>query len=107
MVERRLVQVSEILAHLAGDYFARESNRQTLMTVTRSEMSPDYKNITIFFSVLPEAMEESARAFAKRSRSDFREFVKKNSALQQIPTIDFEIDIGEKNRQRVDQLTRK
>ena len=106
MAERRHVQVAESLAHLAGAYFARESNRQTLITITRSEMSPDYKNITIFFSVLPEAMEKNALAFAKRSRSDFREYVKEHSAFQQIPTIDFEIDIGEKNRMRVDELTR-
>lgn len=106
-MDRRHVQVAESLAHLAGEFFARESNRQALITITRSEMTPDYKNITIFFSVLPESMEKNALAFAKRSRSDFRDYVKKHSAFQQIPTIDFEIDIGEKNRLRIDELTKK
>ena len=49
----REIQVSETIAHLAGDFFARESNGQSLVTVTRAEMSHDLKNITVYFSVLP------------------------------------------------------
>ncbi len=106
MASRREVQIAETLQHMAGDYFAREANRDSLITVTRAEISEDLKYITVFFSVMPEKFERTALAFAKRSRSDFREYVKKHSTFQPIPTIDFEIDIGEKNRQRIDELTR-
>lgn len=103
---RRQIQVSEIIAHLAGDFLARESNRQSLMTVTRADISPDFKQATVFLSVLPESLEESALAFAKRERSAFRDYVKKHAKFHPIPTVDFEIDYGEKNRQRIDDLTR-
>jgi len=96
-----------MIAHLAGDFLARESNRQSLMTVTRADVSPNFKHVTIFVSVLPENLEESALAFAKRERSAFRDYVKKHSKLHPIPTVDFEIDYGEKNRQRIDDLTRE
>ncbi|QQG37732.1 MAG: ribosome-binding factor A [Candidatus Kaiserbacteria bacterium] len=106
MSSRREIQVAETLQHLAGEYFVRESNRESLMTITRAEIAPNLKSITIFFSVLPENFEEKVLDFAKRSRSDFREYVKKHSFLHPVPMIDFEIDYGEKNRQRIDDLTR-
>ncbi len=93
--------------HRAADFFARESNRESLITVTRADMTPDFKEIVVYFSVLPESQEEKALAFAKRARTDFREYLKEKTRLSPIPTVDFELDYGEKNRQRVDELTRK
>ena|SRR3989344_4504513 len=109
MSSRRQIQVAEELAHMAGDFFAREAanpKASGLITVTRSDVTSDFKNVTIFLSVLPHSFEEAAIKFAKRARSDFREYVKKKSALHPIPIVDFEIDYGEKNRQRIDELTR-
>jgi ribosome-binding factor A len=100
-------QTKETLQHLAGDFLAREAGRQSLITVTRSEISPDLKYITIFISVFPVAAEKAALDFCKRERTTFRDYVRDNSALHFPPTIDFELDIGEKNRQRIDDLTRQ
>ena len=106
MVSRRQTQVAQRIAEIAAEYFARESNQQSLITVTRADISPDLKNVLIFLSVLPEAAEQLVLDFAKRSRSDVREFIKKQTILKHVPTIDFEIDYGEKNRQLIDHLTR-
>lgn len=104
---RRQTQVAEAIAHFAGEFFARESNRQSLITVTRANVSPDLKNVTVLISVLPEKFEEAALNFAKRVRTDFREFLKEKSRMKFLPTVAFELDYGEKNRQRIDDLTRK
>jgi ribosome-binding factor A len=104
---RRSEQVNETLAHHAAQFFARESNHESLITVTRSDMSSDFKNVTVYISVLPESQEEKALAFAKRVRTDFREYLKQHTVMHPIPTVDFVLDLGEKNRQRVDELTRK
>ena len=104
--EHRHPQVAEIIAHCAADFFARESNRQSLVTVTHADLSPDLKQTTIFFTVLPESAEETVLQFAKRSRTDFRKFLMDHTRLHPVPTVDFEIDYGEKNRQRIDDLTR-
>lgn len=107
---RRRVQVEEELAHMAGDFIAREAANPSvngLITVTRALLADDLKNVTILISVLPQTKESDALKFAKRARSDFREYVKEHSFLFPVPTVDFEIDYGEKNRQRVDELTRK
>lgn len=95
---------------MASDYLAREiANPKIvgLITVTRTELAEDFKNVTILLSVLPHSKEGEALRFVKRARSDFRDFVKKRSFLRPVPTIDFEIDYGELNRQRVDELTMK
>ena len=107
MESRRQVQVGQEIAHIAGQFFARESNRESLITVTRADVSPDFKNATVFFSVLPQTMEAVTLKAVKRQRTDFRAYVKKNSLLHPLPFVDFEIDLGEKNRQRIDELTRK
>lgn len=106
MGSKRQIQVSETIAHRAADYFARESNRRSLITVTRADISPDLKNVMIYLSVLPESEEKEVIFFAKRNRTEFREFLKEHAMLKSIPNVDFEIDYGEKNRQRIDDLTR-
>lgn len=109
MTSRRHTQVAQEIAHMAGDFLAREAvnpRANGLITVTRAEVSDDFKEVLIYISILPHSQEEAALAFAKRARSDFRDYIKKNSALHPIPTVDFEIDYGERNRQRIDELTR-
>jgi ribosome-binding factor A len=106
MASRRQIQVSESIAHMAGEFLARELGGNALVTVTHAELSDDFKNVTVFLSVLPQTAEAGALKDAKRARSDFRQFVLDHSFLQHVPTIDFEIDYGEKNRQRIDDLTR-
>ena len=106
MDNKREAQVKEILVHMAGEFLAREASKQSLITVTRAEMTPDLKMATIFLSVFPESKEALALAFCKRERSAFREYLRAKSSLHFPPTIDFEIDIGEKNRLRIEDLTR-
>lgn len=109
-MSRKQVQVAEALAHMAGDFFAREARSPAvvgLITVTRADLSEDFRQVTVFLSILPNSFEESALKFARRARSDFREYIKQHSFFHPVPTVDFEIDYGEKNRQRIDDLTRK
>lgn len=101
---KRQVQIAEAIAHIAGEFFSREANRDSLITVTRADISPDLANATIFISVLPESAEEKALSFAKRSRSDMRDYLKKKVSFSTIPTLDVQIDYGEKNRQRITAL---
>ena len=107
MASTRQIQVAESIAHLAGQFFARESNYESLITITRADVSPDLKNVHIYFSVLPENKEESALHFARRNRAEFRDYLKKHARLKFLPFIEFDLDYGEKHRQHIDDLTRK
>ena len=97
-------RISEILHDMGARFLSINSNKSSLITVTRIELTRDEKRATIFFTVFPEKFEKTALQFAKRKRSEFKEFVKENSKLGRIPQLDFEIDLGEKNRQKIDNL---
>ncbi len=101
---KRQQQIAEALAHIAGEFYSREASRDSLITVTRADVSPDLGNAMIYISVLPESAETKALAFAKRERTALRDYVKKKVTFSTIPTFDVMIDFGEKNRQRITDL---
>lgn len=92
----------EILRDCAAKFLALESNRTSMITVTRVTTNDRGNNATIFFTVFPDNQEDAALDFLKRKRSDFRAYVKYNARLMKIPFFDFEIDKGEKARQKID-----
>ena len=102
----RPAKLTEEIQHHAADFFAREANRNSIITITRAELSGNQKNITVFFSVMPEAEEVRALTFMKRKRNDFIIYLRRHSRVGMLPKLDFAIDMGEKNRQRIDDLTR-
>jgi ribosome-binding factor A len=102
----RQLKVSGELKNIAADFFERESNGASLITVTRCEISRDLKYSTIFLSVLPESKEEAAINFARRMRPELKQYVKKRFKAKTIPFFEVELDYGEKNRQHLDDIMR-
>jgi len=103
-MSERNEKIKEILHDLGARFLLLNGNNSSLLTVTNVGLTSDGKHATIFFTVFPETFEKTALEFAKRKRSEFREFVKAESKLGRIPQLDFEIDSGEKNRQKIDSL---
>jgi len=97
-------KITEILHDLGARFLSLNGNGSSLLTVTHVELTSDGKRATIFFTVFPQEFEKTALEFAKRKRSEFKEFIKDNSKLGRIPQMDFGIDAGEKNRQKIDDL---
>ena len=96
--------MKEVVREVAAEFLNRESNRDTLITVTRTDMSQGGKHCNIFISVLPDSRENQALAFANRNRSEFSDFYKKK-VKGMPPQVEFMLDLGEKNRQRLDELS--
>jgi len=93
----RKKRIEEQLQQIAAEFFKVHASRTALLTVTRADVSRDFKNATIYFTVLPESKENAALAFAKRRGSELRQFAKKQLNLKTIPFFSFKIDRGEKN----------
>lgn len=104
---QRNEKIGVLVKELAATFLGRQNNRTSLITVTSCNTSPDLKRATIFITVLPENKERVALEYAKRNRPELREFLKKNMQTKVIPFIDIEIDKGEKNRQKIDELLRE
>jgi ribosome-binding factor A len=100
-------KVQEIIRALAADFFSRESNRQSLITVTAVDITNRGSKAIIFITVLPENMEQTALEFAQRQLSAFREYVTKHSRIMRIPFFEVKIDVGEKNRQKMEEIIKR
>lgn len=98
-------KMEQMIRQLAADYIQHESSGLSLITVTRVELSNRMTNARILISVLPEDKQDEALEFVRRKRQDFKEYVQENSRIGRIPHFDFAIDFGEKNRQRIDELS--
>ncbi|MBX4198277.1 ribosome-binding factor A [Candidatus Parcubacteria bacterium] len=98
-------KIEERLKHLAAEFLLRESNRQSLVTVTGIELYERRSKARILITVFPEEKQEAALEFARRKRSEFRDFIKEHARMQRLPSVDFAIDFGEKNRQRIDEIS--
>ena len=107
MSEFRNEKIKNNVKELAALYIEREAGPTSLITVTRVILSPDGKRATIMVSVLPREKEKAAYGFIKRNLGELRKHITKNLRINPIPFLDVEIDEGEKNRQRIDELLAK
>lgn len=97
-------KTGEIIHRLAAKFILENSSTGSLITVTRVELSPTGKESKIFFTTLPESEEDTALKFLIRKTPEFKRYVRDKSRIGIIPHIDFKIDYGERNRQRLDEL---
>lgn len=104
MPSLRQEKVNNLIKELAAQFIEREGNNTSLITVTDCSISKDLKKATIFITVFPENREKFALDFLKRKRGDLRGHIKKHIHAKTIPFLEVEIDKGEKNRQRIDEL---
>ncbi|HZS42766.1 MAG TPA: ribosome-binding factor A [Candidatus Paceibacterota bacterium] len=101
----RQEKTTELIRHLASEFIERESGGNGLITITHVSVSDDYKEAMILFTVYPEKEEKAALDFLKRRRTDFKHYVKQKSRIGRVPFFDFELDYGEKNRQKIDAIS--
>lgn len=88
----RTEKVCKLIKGLAAEFLSRESDRTSVITVTRADVSSDFQNATIYFTVYPKESEKAALQFAKRRRSEFKKYAKEKIKMKRIPFFDFEID---------------
>lgn len=99
-------RVRSLLREKVAEYIRNEANTDPLITVTNITTSPDYKNVTVLITTIPEGKENEDRAliFLKRKGSELRAYVKKHSSMKIIPFLTFDIDYGERHRQHIDEI---
>ena len=88
----------------AAEFLQKESTGQSLITVTDVKIGRDAKEATILFTVFPESKQDVALEFARRQLGDFREYMNEKVKTGRMPFFHFDIDRGEKHRQRIDEI---
>lgn len=97
----------EFLRSVAAQFFLREAGPRSLVTVTDATVSSDFKYATIYITTFPTSEETAALDFARRKRTELREYIKNHSKMRTLPVLEIKIDEGERNRQRIDELTKQ
>ena len=104
MTDQKDNKLKELLRELAAEFFSRESNRQSLITVTGVDVFAHGGKARILMTVLPVTKEDDALDFAHRQLTDFRKYVMDRSRIGRVPFFEVSIDVGEKNRQKIDEI---
>jgi ribosome-binding factor A len=107
MRDKKREVIAEILHRLASKFAHEETSKASLLTITRVEVSPTGKEAKIFFTTLPEDQENTALKFLERKNPEFKRYVRDESRIHLVPHIDWKIDYGERNRQRLDEISRE
>lgn len=107
MGTQRNEKIGTLIKQLAAVFFESETNKSSMITVTDCKISEDSKRGLIFITVFPEDKEEEALNFTKRKRTELRDYVKEKLNIKIIPFLEIKIDIGEKNRQKIESLLRE
>ncbi|MBI2673695.1 MAG: ribosome-binding factor A [Candidatus Zambryskibacteria bacterium] len=105
MREIKREKMREIIHRLAAEFVRNEAGDTSLLTITRVEISPTGKESKIYFTTLPENLENTALKFLIRKTPEFNVYVRNKSRLGMVPHIDFKIDYGERHRQKLDELS--
>lgn len=89
------------VGRLFASFLPTISGNVSMITVTKTTVSSDFKYADIYVTVLPEDKEEIAMLFVSRHLNEFRSYMKKRLAMRRIPFVRVHIDEGEKKRQKV------
>jgi ribosome-binding factor A len=103
MKQRNITLIQE-LQKQAAQYVSTQSNRTSLITVTNTKLSNAGDVVTFLVSVFPESAEGPAIGFLMRNRGECKKYIKDHARINNVPHVEFALDTGEKNRQKVDEL---
>jgi ribosome-binding factor A len=101
---QRQLKIEGEIIKIAQNFFQRESNGASIITVTEVDIAPNLENCLIKFRVLPDDKEKAALEFARRLRPELRNAIKDGMRIYKIPHLEVDIDYGDKNREHLDQV---
>lgn len=106
MIDRKN-RVEEEIRKVVAEYIERESNRDALISVTRVTLGEKMNHGIIYVSVLPEDKETAVTHFLTRNGAHIKKFLREKIPHIRSPFLEFVIDTGEKNRLRIDEISRE
>lgn len=105
--EFRDQKIDALIKKLVSEYIVRTAERTSLITVTEVLLSKKGETAAIFVSVLPEKEETAALNFLSRHMGEIRTYIGQHAKFSPLPFLTVQIDSGERNRRRIDELLTK
>lgn len=106
--QKRAGRAYSLIQKLAAEFIEREIDTAgVLITATRIETTPGFKEAKIFISVWPEDKEKKIMKTLENSKKEFYKYMKDRFKIKYMPVFEFELDKGEKARLKVEEILRK
>lgn len=102
----RTDKVEKMIMKIASQFIENESNKSSLVTVSRVNITSDLKEAKIFISVLPETKENEVIEFLKRNLGELRNYFKEKTIIKTLPFFSIEIDQALKLERKIDDAMR-
>lgn len=105
----RMQKINELLKHEIGNLILKEFdfNRDTMITITEVNTSPDLHQARIKISTLPFLKTEKIIKVLNSQTTTLQKLLGQKLKMKIIPKIKFEPDQSEEKVNRVDQLLKK
>ncbi|NOY35359.1 MAG: ribosome-binding factor A [bacterium] len=100
-MEFRKERMTALVKDVAASFLKSKSKPGILISATRVDMSKDFKNATVFVTVFPEKAEEEVLGDLLGKGWELRNYAKGRLKIKFLPSFRFELDKGEKARQRM------
>ena len=105
-MSRRKEKINALIKEFVSKFILRDARiKNGLITVIRTDMSSDFKNLKIYITIYPEKWEEDGlKLLNKHKKRDWMKYLAENYKTKFLPKTEFLIDKGEKARISVEEL---
>lgn len=104
----RKQKLESLLSKLISEYLEiRLRATAAAITITRLEVSNDFKKALIFVTIYPENKTQKVYNELRKAAKQIRKMIGEKLSMKFTPSIEFTIDEGEKNRARIEELITK
>ena len=100
----RQEKLSAQLAKIIAEFLRNTFGASPLISVMNVLIADDLREARVRIAVFPEKDERNILIRLKKKRSELNRYLAAHMRIKYLPVVSFEIDRGEKNRKRVDEL---
>ena len=95
------------LQKVLAEFLREELGVSPLVSVTRVEVARGLRSARVFITVYPEKDAGAVLAVLEKKHGALMRYLTAHTRIKYIPSVSFEIDLGEKNRQRIEELLKE
>jgi ribosome-binding factor A len=103
----REFKLAETVKKEVARFIATHANPYPLITITNVKYVRRSGRVQIFITVFPQEKEKAALNYLYRKEKEMKSCLQKRIKAGHLPDLKFEIDEGEKNRQRIEEISAK
>jgi len=105
-MSKRAEQIAEVIQHKVNDFFMREIEfpPESLVTLTKVEVTPDLKQAVLYLSILPITQTGSALKVVRKNLKQVRHYLGSQLKLRVAPYLKVVVDDSALKNRRIEKI---